>query len=65
MTIDVRRVLAAHPDYFLSGHSHFPSEQLVGSVRRIDPGALHRANEFTVAMLELGSGDLKVLHVTE
>jgi predicted phosphodiesterase len=48
----------------LSGHAHFPSDQFVGSVRRINPGALHRADEFTVAVLELGSGELQLLRVT-
>src|SRR5262245_56587090 len=45
MTTDVRRVLAERPDFLLFGHSHFPSDQLVGLVRRINPGALHRADE--------------------
>jgi putative phosphoesterase len=61
MTSDVRRVLAERPDYLLSGHSHFPSDQLVGAVRRINPGALHRADEFTVAVLDLATGELRVL----
>ena len=63
MTTDVRRVLAEQPEFLLSGHSHFPSDAVVGSVRRINPGALHRADEFTVAVLELASGELQVLRV--
>src|SRR4051812_22773529 len=31
MTSDVKRVLAEHPDFLLSGHTHFPSEQTIGS----------------------------------
>src|SRR5262249_4752605 len=34
---DVRRVLAARPDYLLSGHSHIPSDSMSGRVRRINP----------------------------
>jgi putative phosphoesterase len=64
MTTDVRRVLAERPDYLLSGHAHFPSDQRIGAMRRINPGALHRADEFTVAVLELGSGELQLLRVS-
>jgi hypothetical protein len=63
MTVDVRRVLADRPDYLLSGHSHSPSDVQDGAVRRITPGALHRAEEFTVALLDLASGELKRLSV--
>jgi predicted phosphodiesterase len=63
MSIDVRRVLAEQLDFLLSGHAHFPSDQQIGSVRRINPGALHRAEEFTVAVLDLASGGLEVLRV--
>ncbi len=61
--IDVRRVLAASPDYLFSGHSHIPSDKLCGRVRRINPGALHRADEFTVALLEVESGEVRFIHV--
>lgn len=63
MTTDVRRVLAEEPEFLLSGHSHFPSDTVVGSVRRINPGALHRADEFTVVVLDLASDELQVLRV--
>lgn len=65
MTVDVRRVLADQPDLLLSGHSHFPSDQIIGSVRRINPGALHRADEYTVAILELAAGNLEYLRVID
>ena len=63
MTMDVRRVCAARPDYLLSGHSHMPSSEVTGGVHRINPGALHRADEFTVALLEVESGRLTFLKV--
>lgn len=56
MSTDVRRLLAAQPDYLLTGHSHIPDDSRVGSVRRINPGALHRADEYTVGMLDLDTG---------
>ena len=61
--IDIRRLLALQPDYLLSGHLHFPVDRMQEGVRRICPGALHRADEFTVATLELSSGELKFLTV--
>lgn len=64
MSTDVRRVLADKPDYLLTGHSHHASDEITGSVRRINPGALHRASEFTVALLELESGKLEQIQVS-
>lgn len=57
--IDVRRLIAAGPDYLLSGHLHFPVDRLQDGVRRICPGALHRTDEYTVALLDLATGDLE------
>ena len=34
-----------------------------GAIRRINPGALHRADEFTVAVLDLETGELRFLRV--
>lgn len=58
MTADVRRLLALRPDYLLSGHSHLASDRLEGATRRINPGALHEADEFSVALLDLETGSL-------
>ena len=63
MTTDVQRVLHSQPDVLLFGHSHLAVDETVGSVRRINPGALHRADEFTVALLDLRSGELRSLLV--
>lgn len=63
--IDVRRLLAAQPDYLLSGHMHFAFERRRDGVRWICPGALHRADEYTVATLDLPSGDLRMISIPE
>ena len=63
MRIDVNRVLAQEPDYLFSGHSHFADDFRDGGVRRINPGALHRAGEFTVALLDLDRDELEFLRV--
>ena len=63
MTTDVRRVLAERPEFLLSGHSHSPSDVVTDGVRRINPGALHRADVFTVAVLDLTTGELRLLRV--
>jgi len=62
---DVRRLLASRPDYLLSGHSHIASDTRVGPTRRINPGALHQAAEFTVALLDLGTDTLRFLNVPD
>lgn len=60
---DVRRLLAARPDYLLSGHSHLLADEMHDGVRRINPGALYRADRLTVALLDLTTDDLKFLDV--
>jgi putative phosphoesterase len=63
MHSDVRRLLAAGPDYLLTGHSHLADDEKRGNCRRINPGALHRAAEFSVALLNLQTDELKFLKV--
>lgn len=50
---DVRRLLAAHPDFLFFGHTHIPLAQRDGSTVRVNPGALDRADRFTVALVDL------------
>jgi len=60
---DVRRLLAARPDYLLTGHSHEAHHRLEEGVQRINPGALHRAERFSVALLDLATDHLRFLDV--
>ena len=53
LTTDIRRILAESPDYLLTGHTHFPFETMRDGVRQINPGALYRADRYTVALLDL------------
>lgn len=63
LTMDLRRVLTQQPDILLTGHAHSPSDAIVNGTRRINPGALHRAERFTVALLDLPSGELRFLYI--
>ena len=60
---DVRRLRALEPDYLLFGHSHRPADLKRGPTRWINPGALHRARNFTVAILDLERDALRWLRV--
>lgn len=60
---EARRLIEAEPDYFLSGHTHAVSDRTVGKVRCINPGALHRASEWTVAVLDLETKALEILEL--
>lgn len=51
-------------DYLLQGHTHIRADERFGNVRVINPGALHRAAEKTVAVLDLETGKLEYLLVT-
>ena len=50
-------------DFLLLGHTHVRADERVGRTRVINPGALHRAREKTVATLDTDSGELKFLVV--
>lgn len=59
-----KRVLAEQRhDYLLQGHTHVRSDKRVGRVRCINPGALHRAREKTVALLDTGTDALSFVPV--
>ena len=40
-------------DYILHGHTHIARDERVGQCRVINPGALQRAREYTVATIDL------------
>lgn len=60
---EVRRLLGQNPDYLLSGHTHIADDRIVDRTRRINPGALHRARTFSVAVLDLLTDDLQFLTI--
>ena len=51
-------------DYLLQGHTHLRDDRRVAKMRLINPGALYRASEKTVATLDL-SRDLLRFHVVK
>ena len=50
-------------DYVLHGHTHVPLDERVGRTRHINPGALHRANPKTVAVLDTATDDLRFIQI--
>ncbi len=60
---ELRRLAAAGPDYLLYGHSHVADDRRDGPTRWINPGALHRAVEHTVGLLDLDADELRFLKV--
>ena len=61
LTRDLRPLLDSGPDYLLSGHSHIARDWMEGNTRRINPGALHRAKLYSVAVLDLETDELEFL----
>jgi putative phosphoesterase len=60
----LRRVLAdQRHDYLLHGHTHVRRDERVGRVRIVNPGALHRAKEKTVALLDTETDELSFLSI--
>jgi putative phosphoesterase len=60
---EIRRLVASKPDYLLYGHSHVPADERDGPTRWINPGALHRAASWTVAVLDLDTDTLELLTI--
>jgi putative phosphoesterase len=60
---ELRRLAALEPDYLFSGHTHLASDVLKGPTRWINPGALHRASVWTVALLDLASNHVSLLSI--
>jgi len=60
---EFRRLLRERPDYLLQGHTHEPQDEHFEGTRIINPGALHRAAEHTVALLDLEADELRFLSV--
>ncbi len=50
-------------DYLLHGHSHEKRDEMVNKTRCINPGALHRATVYTVAVLDTCEDTLVFLEV--
>lgn len=61
ITADLRPLLDAKPDYLFSGHTHESRDWLEGPTRRINPGALFRADQYSVAILNLATDELRFL----
>ena len=60
---EVRRLREADPDYLLYGHSHVAEDRQDGPTRWINPGALHRGSEPSVAVLDLETDDLRFVKI--
>jgi putative phosphoesterase len=60
---EVHALFSEAPDYLLTGHSHIAADERHGKIRRINPGALYRARQFTVALLDLKTDQLRFLQV--
>ena len=54
-----RAVQELHVDYILHGHTHEARDDVIGTKRIINPGALHRARRKTVATLDTDTEHLR------
>lgn len=59
----LRAAMASGARYLVHGHTHERRDEIVDGVRIINPGALHRARTFTVAVLAPKSGELRIIEV--
>jgi uncharacterized protein len=60
---ELDRLQAERPEYLFSGHTHKALDVRRGTTRFINPGALHRAATWTVALLDCPRGHLDLLPI--
>lgn len=60
---EVQRLLKLKPRILCMGHTHQRCDEPWGAVRLINPGALHRAGTYTVAVLDLSTAQLEWIEV--
>jgi putative phosphoesterase len=60
---ELARLESQRPDYLFSGHTHKAMDVVRGTTRYINPGALHRAPNWTVALLDCRTGELQTLRI--
>ena len=60
---ELSRLLSLSPEFLFTGHTHRAMDEREGTVRRINPGALHRAPFWSVALLDLVSDSLEFVRI--
>lgn len=50
--------LGQNVKYLCHGHTHVAADQMIGQTRVINPGALYRARQYTVAILDTDKNEL-------
>jgi hypothetical protein len=60
---ELDRLQAQEPDYLCSGHTHHALDERRGPTRYVNPGALHRASTWTVALLDSARDCLEMLQI--
>lgn len=61
----MEQALAEGVDYLFHGHTHRTRDETVGETHIVNPGALFRAAEYTVAVVDTDSGDVAFHRVPE
>lgn len=59
------QALAEQVDYLCHGHSHRRRDERSGTTRVVNPGALFRAADYTVAMLDVARDELRFFTVPD
>jgi putative phosphoesterase len=60
---EIEQLFRAEVDILLHGHTHVARDDMVGSTRVMNPGALHRAERKTAMLLDLASGEAEWIDV--
>jgi putative phosphoesterase len=59
----MEQTLAGGADYLCHGHTHEARDDQLGATRVINPGALFRASQYSVALLDTATGEVQFITV--
>lgn len=62
---DLKPLVEIQPDYLCTGHWHITFDIKEDGIRRINPGALFKAEEFTVALLDTNADTVRFLTLND
>lgn len=65
LRMDLAPLIEIQPDYLCTGHSHIANDWDQNGIHRINPGALFRTDQFTVALLDTNSDTVTFMTIPD
>jgi len=60
---EIAQAVESQPDFIIHGHTHLIRDETIDGIRFLNPGAVHRAAVWSVAILEPATGRFSVIEL--